>query len=324
MRGVSPGWREVIVKLKSSLPDVFMLEQYGALSHAVAGRGFQSSVDNQFYFGSAYPLFAARSRDWDEAKPCVLVTGGVHGYETSGVHGALSFLQNEAAAFSTTFNIVVAPCVSPWAYEHIQRWNPLAVDPNRSFNPHGPRVEGRPFNPEPATEESRALLQYLGKLKPNGKWTMHIDCHETTDSDATEFTPARNARDGRPPEIDLIPDGFFLVAGNLMDGYQAIGEHAKLQAWHTAIIEGVRKVTHIAPAEADGTICHDLVIQPGVVGIPNPSEIGLCAGATNATYAVTTEVYPDSRTVDGEQCNRAQVAAITSGLRHLISEGVAG
>jgi hypothetical protein len=30
-------------------------------------------------------------------------------------------------------NLLVAPCVSPWAYERIQRWNAHAVDPNRSF-----------------------------------------------------------------------------------------------------------------------------------------------------------------------------------------------
>ena len=31
------------------------------------------------------PLFAVQSKPWDPLKPCVLVTGGVHGYETSGV-----------------------------------------------------------------------------------------------------------------------------------------------------------------------------------------------------------------------------------------------
>src|SRR5215510_3336799 len=36
-----------------------------------------------------YRLFAVRSRNWRDEKPVVLVTGGVHGYETSGVHGAL-------------------------------------------------------------------------------------------------------------------------------------------------------------------------------------------------------------------------------------------
>jgi hypothetical protein len=47
------------------------------------------------------------------------VTGGVHGYETSGVEGALLFLETKAEAYSKDFNILVAPCISPWGYERI-------------------------------------------------------------------------------------------------------------------------------------------------------------------------------------------------------------
>ena len=80
-----------------------------------------------------YPLIAYRSRQWHDDLPIVLVTGGVHGYETSGVHGALQFLDRHAAGYEDRVNLLVAPCVSPWAYEMIQRWNAHAVDPNRSF-----------------------------------------------------------------------------------------------------------------------------------------------------------------------------------------------
>src|SRR4051812_33760392 len=41
------------------------------------------------YAGETYALHALKSRDWDPALPAALVTGGVHGYETSGVMGAL-------------------------------------------------------------------------------------------------------------------------------------------------------------------------------------------------------------------------------------------
>jgi len=34
---------------------------------------------------------------------------------------------------------------------------------------------------------------------------------ETTDSDETEFRPAKSARDGEDYAPDLIPDGFYLV-----------------------------------------------------------------------------------------------------------------
>jgi hypothetical protein len=297
---------EVVQKLEKSLPPSFVLEKYGALSQAPA----------------RYPLYAARSREWSPTKPCVLVTGGVHGYETSGVQGAILFLLSAAEEYGELFNIVVAPCVSPWAYETIQRWTNLAVDPNRSFNPHGPRVEGRPFNPEAATEESSALIAHLASLGVR-EWACHIDCHETTDSDAVEFTPAKLARDGLPPAPDIIPDGFFLVAGDLLDGYPEGARGEELRSWHRAVVDAVRQVTHIAPAEPDGTICGDQVIQEGVVGIPKPSEIGLCAGVTNALLAITTEVYPDSpkvpREMSDDVCNRAQAAAITSALEHIVN-----
>ena len=83
-----------------------------------------------------YPLFAVRTKGFDPSngKPCVLVTGGVHGYETSGVQGAIRFLERRCETFTDDFNILVAPCVSPWGYERVQRWNANAVDPNRSFS----------------------------------------------------------------------------------------------------------------------------------------------------------------------------------------------
>ena len=65
-----------------------------------------------------------------------------------------------------------------------------AVDPNRSFNPDGEVVAGRSFNPEAATEESSALLALLATLGVE-QWTCHVDLHETTDSDESEFRPAK-------------------------------------------------------------------------------------------------------------------------------------
>jgi hypothetical protein len=45
-----------------------------------------------------FPLFAIRSRDWQPALPGVLVTGGVHGYKTSGLQGALWFCRRARRA----------------------------------------------------------------------------------------------------------------------------------------------------------------------------------------------------------------------------------
>jgi len=273
------------------LKDRFLVQQYGALSQDE----------------SKYPLYAVRTREWSADKPCVLVTGGVHGYETSGVQGAILFLQTKAESYSDVFNILVAPCVSPWGYETIQRWNAQAVDPNRSFNPDGEVVPGRSFNPEAATEESGALIALLKSLDAK-QWTCHVDLHETTDTDESEFRPAKAARDGLGYSEGTIPDGFYLVSD--ITNPQS--------AWHKAIIDAVRQVTHIAPPDADGKIIDEEVVQEGVIAIPSPKSIGLCAGVTNADYATTTEVYPDSPKATDEQCNLAQVAAIVSALDFII------
>ncbi len=60
-----------------------------------------------------YPLFVLLPNEWKEGVDTVLITGGVHGYETSGVQGAIRFLETRAEDYAGAFNIVVAPCVSP-------------------------------------------------------------------------------------------------------------------------------------------------------------------------------------------------------------------
>jgi hypothetical protein len=243
-----------------------------------------------------YPLVTLRSRGWHEALPTALVTGGVHGYETSGVHGALLFLDQHAQEFEGRINLLVAPCVSPWGYERIHRWNPDAVDPNRAFR-----------EPSPAAEAA-ALMRLVAPLRD--RCLVHVDLHETTDSDEGEFRPALAARDGKRHEPGTIPDGFYVVA-----------DSAKPQlAFQQAIVAAVAKVTHIAPADADGRIIGSPVLAPGVIEYP-ARELGLCAGVTDAPYVTTTEVYPDSPRATPEQCNAAQVAAVRAAIGFALAHG---
>ena len=243
---------------------------------------------------NAYPLLALRSKDWRDELPAVLVTGGVHGYETSGVQGALQFLDEAAEAFAGQVNLLVAPCVSPWAYERIQRWNANTIDPNRSFR------EGSP------AEESAALMRLIAPWKD--QFLLHIDLHETTDSDESEFRPALAARDGKDFEPGEIPDGFYLVGDS---------ENPQLD-FQRAVIEEVAKVTHIAPADARGEIIGSPVVAPGVILYPLKS-LGLCGGVTAARYSTTTEVYPDSPRATPAQCNAAQVAAVIAAIRYALA-----
>ncbi len=243
----------------------------------------------------SYPLLAIKSRDWDDALPCMLVTGGVHGYETSGVHGALQFVDSNAADYAGRANLLVVPCVSPWAYERIVRWNPLALDPNRSFVTDSPAAE------------SAALMSLVAPYR--GRFLVHIDLHETTDSDESEFRPALAARDGGAYEPGEIPDGFYLVddSENPQPRFQQ------------AIIEAVAKLTHIAPADARGEIIGSTVVAPGVIRYPL-KQLGLCASITGARYTTTTEVYPDSPRATPRQCNDAQVAAVRAAIDFALAQ----
>lgn len=266
---------EVVAKI-TKLEGILDISTYGALS----------------YDPARYPLYMIKTRNFDSNKKTILITGGVHGYETSGVQGAIRFMEAEALKYASKFNIVCFPCISPWGYETINRWNPLAIDPNRSFRPDSP------------AEECAQFLSAIEKL--NVKIFAHFDLHETTDTDNTIFRPALAARDGKEADLDEIPDGFYLVD----DSNRAKPEFQK------AIIESVRKVTHIAPPDANGNIIGAPVEQEGVINY-DMKKLFLCGGFSDAEYTTTTEVYPDSPKATDEICIEAQVAAIKGGLDYL-------
>lgn len=272
-------YAEDVVPRIEALGDRFDVSAYGALS----------------YGDERYTLYAVRSRDWNADLPTALVTGGVHGYETSGVMGALAFLETEAARYAGRVNLVVVPCVSPWAYERINRWNYDALDPNRNFRADGP------------AKESAALVALVAPL--HGQFLMHIDLHETTDSDESEFRPALAARDGKDYEPDIIPDGFYLVddAENPQPAFQQ------------AVIAAVETVTHIAPPDAQGNIIGCPVVAHGVIEYP-VTKYAMCTGITGARFTTTTEVYPDSPSASPEECNAAQVAAVCGALDYVLGQ----
>ncbi len=272
-------YRDDVVSRIEALADRFETLTYGHLD----------------YDGEHFDLFALRNRNPDPSLPMALVTGGVHGYETSGVMGALQFLETRAAEYADKLNLVVAPCVSPWAYERINRWNYNAIDPNRNF-----RADSKAL-------ECTALMQLVA-AQP-GPFLLHIDLHETTDSDESEFRPALAARDGEDFEPGIIPDGFYLVGDS---------ENPQL-AFQQAIISAVAQVTHIAPADDEGKIIGSPVVAPGVIEYPQ-ARYAMCSSVTGARFTTTTEVYPDSARVTSRNCNDAQVAAVSSGMDFALAQ----
>lgn len=242
----------------------------------------------------SYPLLALRNR-WQSGRTTVLLTGGVHGYETSGVHGALRFARDHGQEQAGRANLLVVPCVSPWAYERVQRWNPDALDPNRNFR------DGSPAG------ESAALVALLAPLR--GRVLMHIDLHETTDSDESEFRPALAARDGEAFVPGTVPDGFYLAddADRPQPGFQR------------AVIEAVARVTHIAEPDAKGQIIECPLQQHGVISF-EVGRRGLCAAITGARFGTTTEVYPDSARTTPQECLAAQVTAVRAAIAYALAQ----
>jgi hypothetical protein len=274
--------QEVLAPLQTRLPAQAELIHYGVLDYT------------RFGFGS-YPLCAVRNRRWAPSHPVVLVTGGVHGYETSGVQGALRWILQEFDAHAEAVNLLVLPCVSPWGFETINRWSPEALDPNRQFRPNSP-----------AAEAALAMACVSANCE---RVDVHVDLHETTDTDNSEFGPAKAARDGVPFDSHAIPDGFYLVA----DSERPAPEFQR------ALIDAVRRVTHIAAADDRGLILGAPLQQEGVIGFAKRS-IGLCGGMTGARFVTTTEVYPDSPTASPDQCNAAQIASVNAAIGHLLTQ----
>ena len=271
---------EFVAPLTAGLPASAELFQYGVLDYT------------RFGF-DRYPLHAVRSRAWVAERPVVLVTGGVHGYETSGVQGALQWIAHEFDRHVGTVNLLLLPCISPWGYETINRWNPDALDPNRQFRPASP-----------AAEAAQAMACVAAQC---ARVDLHVDLHETTDTDASEFGPAKAARDGVAFDEHDIPDGFYLV-GDV---------ERPVPAFQRALIDAVRRVTHIAEPDERGCIIGEPLQQPGVIDYAQRS-LGLCGGFTDARFVTTTEVYPDSPDATPAECNAAQVATVRAAIDYLL------
>ena len=282
----------------------FELHNYGALTKDPA----------------RYPLIAVVSTDWSSERASILITGGVHGDETSGVHATLRFLQDAlASGYTDLFNIVAVPVVCPWGYETGTRWSVSTsddaeermclgfpsefahvVDPNRSFRPAA--LEG-------PCEETAALCGFLDGLSMRGR---RIDCH----LDLHEYSPPY-ATDGD-------------------SGYFIIGDAERPQpAWYDAMIRAVLPVTPVAtvhpaavePAsvwEAWRAFNHDgemyisykdvALESAGVVCLYDPKAYGYCVGVTQAELTATIEACAAA---GFETCVAAHVAAIHGALDYL-------
>ena len=167
------------------------------------------------------------------------------------------------------------------------------------------RARGRPQSI--LRRSTRRRSKFLGALvdaQGVGTWMVHVDLHETTDTDETEFRPAR-----RRGTASTSPRTSSPMASTPW------ATRKTRNPTFSATSSTRCPVTHIAPS-VDGKIIGEPVTQPGVINYP-VRELGLCASVTNARYVTTTEVYPDSPKCTDDQCNDAQVAAVAAALTHV-------
>ena len=246
---------EVIAPLRTRLPAQAELFQYGVLDYAHFGLG-------------SYPLYAVRSRAWNPISPWWWSPAASTATRPAACRVRCSGSRTSSIAMPATINLLVLPCISPWGYETINRWNPDALDPNRQFK-----------TDSPAAESALAMACVAANCT---RVDVHVDLHETTDTDNSEFGPAKAARDGVPFDWHAIPDGFYLVGDT----------ERPAPEFQRALIDAVRRVTHIAEPDEHGRIIGAALQQAGVINLAKRS-LGLCGGMTDARFVTTTEVYPD-------------------------------
>src|SRR3984957_5130830 len=80
-----------VLRVIDTLRSRYELVQYGHLN----------------YDPDRYPLLAIKTRVWRDSLPCALVTGGVHGYETIGVHGGLQFIDLHVPSYVGRVNLII-------------------------------------------------------------------------------------------------------------------------------------------------------------------------------------------------------------------------
>lgn len=249
---------------------------YGNLS--LQGReelAIKGAVLSANEYEKRYPLYYAEVGDITNGKINIIVTGGTHGYEESGVYGALGFLETDAANYIDRFNFLVFPCLSPFAYEVNQRWTHDAWDPNRSFD------RSKPYVPE-----AQLVMDVLDEARKRvGRdFAAAVDLHETPDRDKTMMPPQyqRYGINLTPDDI-LIPNGYYLISN----------ASNKAPEMATQIVSAVRKVTQIAPdPDIHGEKNHNgVVISKGA----DPTHQGLNQAymRTLSENSFTTEIYPE-------------------------------
>lgn len=245
-------------------------------------------------YGTAYgdDLICVTPRHIDSSKPSLSVTGGVHGYEPSGVESCLHLIETGAQNLRDRANVFLFPCVTPAAYRIHHRWTHGAEDTNRGF------FDGT------TVIESALLMQRIKSL--GVKFACAIDGHETPVEDRL-FRRLRTDRYGTAltGDPDLLPNGFHLMVPDTALLRQSVQNCA------CAMISAVEKMTPIATDE----IIAGNVNDGGIV--PSTASNTLTRWMNErAAFAATTEVVTEG--ITPYQATRIQLTAIHAAADYVL------
>ncbi len=275
-------YRDIVSRLKRLPSNTHLLERYGSVD---PNRG-------------KYPLYCVTAGNVLNGNPNILITGGVHGYEPSGIEASVRFLEKEARKLSNQFNFVVFPCISPWSYEHNHRWNWKAEDPNRCFAPDN----------VPDIDECRHFMNNMAFRQTH--FDVAIDLHETPDRDI-ELRQERAGRFGTRLEEywQHVPQGYYLMLTR--DKNEQNVDETIL--FGQSIINEVQKISPIASeVEILENRNHSgMTLSPAVKGTMRSYL------KSYATHIAITEVYPDHPRMNKEKAVQAQLASIHGALKFI-------
>ncbi|MFA5591819.1 MAG: hypothetical protein WC989_00705 [Micavibrio sp.] len=254
------------------------------------------------------PAFRITVGDVNNGNPNILLTGGVHGYEPSGIEAALAFAKDHAPHLTKEFNFVIYPCISPWAYEYDQRWNPQGEDPNRLFT-RIPKAAKAGLHRTFFIDECQSFMDSMEE--ENVKFLCAIDKHETNDRDK-ELRLSRAARfdEALAPDHKEIPQGYYLT----LSQRESAGENGRQLLFGQSIIDKVGKVSPIAP---EATILNGRINYGGVILSPPSDGLMRTYLDNHARLVAVTEVYPDHKDMTPEKNIEAQLASTYGALNYI-------
>jgi hypothetical protein len=284
-------WRSSVIaagKVRDYQRDVVTrLQALPANTHTVETYGEHTVGDDH------YNLMCVTVGDLNNGKPNILILGGVHGYEASGVMSAMEYAEKDAVSLSDKFNSIIYPDIVPWAYEYNQRWDENALDPNREVKLGGGCAEMQHFMQSMERKAAHFILAHDG--------------HETSDLDI----PLRQMRaerfnDTLAEDYKHIPQGYYLTLSK-RDTEEA--DQAQL-LFGSAIMDRVRKVSPVAP---DDHILKNKNFGGIILSTEKPGLMRTYLGQY-ADYIAVSEVYPDHPDMSPIKSIQTQMESIRGAL----------